>query len=284
MQTLHTIAELRSALSEHRRSGKKIALVPTMGNLHRGHIKLVEVARSEADIVVASIFVNPLQFGPNEDLDSYPRTLQDDQNRLQAAGCDYLFAPNNSEIYPEGRDQQTLVEVPMLSDLYCGTTRPGHFCGVTTVVCKLFNICQPDLAIFGEKDYQQLRIIRKMVSDLCIPVEIQSVATVRAEDGLALSSRNGYLNDEERAAAPALQHTLQQTCQAISQGNHDFRQLESEAEHQLSAAGLTPDYVRIVRRSDLLPAQSGDRALVILTAAYLGPTRLIDNCEIDCNS
>ncbi|WP_409523751.1 pantoate--beta-alanine ligase [Nitrincola sp. MINF-07-Sa-05] len=284
MQTLHTIAELRSALSAHRKSGKKIALVPTMGNLHRGHIKLVEIAATEADIVVASIFVNPLQFGPNEDLDSYPRTLLEDQSKLQAAGCDYLFAPNNNEIYPEGRDQQTLVEVPMLSDLYCGTTRPGHFCGVTTVVCKLFNICQPDLAIFGEKDYQQLRIIRKMVSDLCIPVEIRSVATVRAEDGLALSSRNGYLSDDERAVAPALQHTLRQTCLAINQGNHDFRDLEAQAENQLSAAGLTPDYVRIVRRSDLLPAQRGDKSLVILTAAYLGVTRLIDNCEIDCNS
>lgn len=282
MHTLHTIADLRSALHPYRRQGQTIALVPTMGNLHKGHITLVEQARRCADIVVASIFVNPLQFGPNEDLDSYPRTLSDDQSKLQAAGCDFLFAPSNAEIYPQGRDQQTLVEVPMLSDLYCGTTRPGHFCGVTTVVCKLFNICQPDIAIFGEKDYQQLRIIRKMVSDLCIPVDIMSVATVRAEDGLALSSRNGYLNPDERAAAPALQRALQQLNQAIGQGNHDFRQLEQDTETQLSSAGLQPDYIRIVRRSDLLPAQPGDRELVILAAAYLGSTRLIDNIELDC--
>jgi len=281
MQTLNTIEALRDLLAPSRRDGKRIALVPTMGNLHQGHIRLVETARREADIVVASIFVNPLQFGANEDLDSYPRTLAADQEKLMAAGCDILFAPGVSEVYPEGQDNQTLVEVPGLSDLHCGASRPGHFRGVTTVVCKLFNIVQPDLAVFGLKDYQQVAVIRKMVRDLCIPVEIVGVPTERAGSGLALSSRNGYLSEEELAIAPLLQQTLQQTANAVHNGNTDFTALEEQAQQTLEAGGFQRDYFRILCRDTLLPPGPGDvRPLVILAAARLGPARLIDNLEI----
>lgn len=281
MQTLNTIAALRDLLKGSRREGKRIALVPTMGNLHQGHIRLVETARREADIVVASIFVNPLQFGANEDLDSYPRTLAADQEKLMAAGCDILFAPGVSEVYPEGQDNQTLVEVPGLSDLHCGASRPGHFRGVTTVVCKLFNIVQPDVAIFGLKDYQQVAVIRKMVRDLCIPVEIVGVPTERAGSGLALSSRNGYLSEQELAIAPLLQQTLQQTANAVRNGNRDFATLEEQAQQALEAGGFKRDYFRILCRDTLQPPESGDvRPLVILAAARLGPARLIDNLEI----
>lgn len=281
MQTLNTIAALREALKPARLAGKTIALVPTMGNLHQGHIKLAETARRNADIVVTSIFVNPLQFGVNEDLDSYPRTLQADQDKLIAAGCDFLFAPDVNEVYPEGQDNQTLVEVPGLSDLHCGASRPGHFRGVTTVVCKLFNIVQPDLAMFGFKDYQQVAVIRKMVQDLCIPVEIVGVATERADNGLALSSRNGYLSDSELALAPLLQQTLQQTAAAVRGGNTDYTALEEQAQQQLEASGFQRDYFRIVCRVSLLrPSAATDGPLVILAAARLGPARLIDNIEI----
>ncbi len=281
MKTIHTIADLRTALKPTRLSGQKIALVPTMGNLHQGHIKLVETARRQADTVVASIFVNPLQFGANEDLDSYPRTLASDQEKLMAAGCDLLFAPGVSEVYPEGQDNQTLVEVPGLSDLHCGASRPGHFRGVTTVVCKLFNIVQPDLAVFGLKDYQQVAVIRKMVRDLCIPVDIVGVPTERAGSGLALSSRNGYLSADELAIAPLLQQTLQQTADAVRNGTTDFSALEQQAQQQLEAGGFQRDYYRILCRDSLQPPEAGDvRPLVILAAARLGPARLIDNLEI----
>lgn len=281
MQTFDTIARLRDELRGCRRSGNTIALVPTMGNLHDGHIRLIETAAAAADTVVASIFVNPLQFGRNEDLSSYPRTLIEDQNKLQEAGCDVLFAPTEQEIYPRGRDSQTRVEVPILSDLYCGETRPGHFSGVTTVVCKLFSIVQPDIAVFGEKDYQQLRIIRKMVSDLCIATEILSVPVVRADSGLALSSRNGYLSSHELEQAPALQRIIHTTAEAIKQGRRDFSQLEHEATQRLEAVGFRRDYFRIVRRSDLAPATHSDSTLVVLAAAWMGPARLIDNLELE---
>ena len=281
MYTLATIASLRDELRPHRQAGRSIAFVPTMGNLHAGHIQLIEKAVKSADIVVASIFVNPLQFGKNEDLSSYPRTLQEDQRKLTEAGCHYLFAPNEDEIYPNGRESQTRVEVPVLSDLYCGEARPGHFNGVTTVVCKLFNIVQPDIAVFGEKDYQQLRIVRKMVSDLCIAAEILSVPVVRAESGLALSSRNGYLSTDELEMAPALRKTIQETAEKIDAGRRDFSQLEHEATLALEASGFRRDYFRIVRRSDLAPAESRDTELVILAAAWMGPARLIDNQELD---
>ena len=281
MLTLATIASLRNELRPHRQAGRTIAFVPTMGNLHAGHIELIEKAAQSADIVVASIFVNPLQFGKNEDLSSYPRTLQEDQLKLTEAGCHYLFAPNEDEVYPNGRDSQTRVEVPVLSDLYCGEARPGHFSGVTTVVCKLFNIVQPDIAVFGEKDYQQLRIVRKMVSDLCIATEIMSVPVVRAESGLALSSRNGYLSVSELQQAPALRQIINDAANQIKSGRHDYSQLEHEATLSLEASGFRRDYFRIVRRADLAPAQADDTEIVILAAAWMGPARLIDNQELD---
>ncbi|GAA0795516.1 pantoate--beta-alanine ligase [Marinobacterium sediminicola] len=279
MQTLHTIAELRAAVRQHRQAGKRIALVPTMGNLHQGHLRLVETALQQADVVITSIFVNPLQFGANEDLDSYPRTLAEDQQHLAAAGCHLVFAPSVAEVYPEGQEQQTLVEVPGLSDLHCGASRPGHFRGVTTVVCKLFNMVQPDIAVFGLKDYQQVAVIRKMVRDLCIPVDIIGVPTERADNGLALSSRNGYLTPEELALAPLLQRTLQQTATAIRNGAQDFSALEDSAQSSLEAAGFRRDYFRILNRDTLKPALPEDDK-VILAAAFLGRARLIDNIEI----
>lgn len=281
MQTIITIDELRSALKPLRHQGMRIALVPTMGNLHAGHIRLVEEAVKKADIVVASIFVNPLQFGANEDLDKYPRTLDADKLKLEAAGCDFLFTPSDQEIYPEGRNTQTLVEVPGLSELYCGHSRPGHFVGVATVVCKLFNIVQPDIAFFGKKDFQQLRVIRKMVADLCIPIEIVGIPIVRADSGLALSSRNGYLSTEELTAASQMHQVLMDCADKIRKGERSFRELEDAALNLLEGSGFKRDYLRIVRQEDLLAAQTEDTKLVILAAAYMGHTRLIDNIEID---
>ncbi|KAA0873667.1 pantoate--beta-alanine ligase [Nitrincola tapanii] len=281
LQTLHQIQALREHLKAHRHAGEKIALVPTMGNLHSGHITLVKEALKHADIVVTSIFVNPLQFGVNEDLDSYPRTLAEDQAKLLDAGCHYLFAPSDAEMYPHGRELQTRVEVPGLSDLYCGQTRPGHFSGVATVVCKLLNIVQPDLALFGEKDYQQLRIIRTLVRDLSLGVEIQGVPIVRAESGLALSSRNGYLSNQELEQAPALYQTLLNCADQLYQGVKDFAHLQTQAKAQLSAAGFKPDYFHILRQQDMQPAHAEDQQLVLIAAAYLGPARLIDNLEVN---
>jgi pantoate--beta-alanine ligase len=281
MQTIHSIKALREQLNAARRAGKTIGLVPTMGNLHAGHIELVNQARQHADITVATIFVNPLQFGPNEDLDSYPRTLEADQAKLAAAGCDYLFAPSEAEIYPNGRDNQTIVEVTDLSEMHCGSTRPGHFRGVTTVVSKLFGIVQPDSAFFGCKDYQQLLIIRRMVADLCMPIDIHGVDIVRNNEALALSSRNGYLSPAEMAVAPTLNRVLRETAQAIQAGQRDYTQLAAQALRKLEEVGFKGDFMRIVRRSDLQPANATDTQLVILSAAYLGAARLIDNLELD---
>ena len=218
MNTVKTVRELRAVIARARREGKQIALVPTMGNLHSGHGALVTTAAQQADFVVASIFVNPLQFGANEDLDTYPRTLAADQERLLQAGCDLLFAPTVEEMYPNGMEGLTRVTAAKLSNELCGSRRPGHFDGVTTVVSKLFNMVQPDLAIFGQKDYQQLAVIRAMVNDLNFPIQIISEPTVRADDGLALSSRNGYLSDEQRALAPALYRHLVVSAAAIVTG------------------------------------------------------------------
>lgn len=277
MKTIHTIAELRQVLAQERANGNRIGLVPTMGNLHAGHIALVEQAHTCADIVVTSIFVNPLQFGENEDLDKYPRTLADDQEKLTAAGCHYLFAPSDSEVYPDGRENQSIIEVPKVSDLYCGASRPGHFQGVATIVCKLFAMVQPDIAIFGEKDYQQLYVIKKMTRDLSLPVEVQGSPIVRNEDGLALSSRNGYLNDEELANAIALNKALRDTASKIQSGDREFAKLCNAAEETLEKKGFKRDYFVVARQEDLLPATEGDSNLVILAAAYMGAARLIDN-------
>lgn len=281
MNTVKTVLELRAAVARARSEGKRIGFVPTMGNLHSGHAALVAKAAQRVDFVVASIFVNPLQFGANEDLDKYPRTLVADQEKLLEAGCHLLFTPTVEEMYPDGMAAQTLVSVPHLSEGLCGASRPGHFEGVATVVSKLFNMVQPDLAVFGQKDFQQLAVIRALVRDLNMPIQIIGEPTVRAEDGLALSSRNGYLSEQQRATAPALYRTLSQIAQAIGQGRTDFAALVAEGQQQLVDAGFTPDYLEIRQALNLRPAVAGDRDLVILVAAVLGATRLIDNLHLN---
>ncbi|MFA0929912.1 pantoate--beta-alanine ligase [Pseudomonas syringae pv. tagetis] len=280
MNTVKTVQELRAAVARARSEGKRIALTPTMGNLHSGHAALVAKAAQRADFVVATIFVNPLQFGPNEDLATYPRTLAADQEKLLQAGCNLLFTPSVEEMYPHGMADQTLVSVPHLSQGLCGASRPGHFEGVATVVSKLFNMVQPDLAIFGEKDFQQLAVIRAMVRDLNMPIQIIGEPTVRAHDGLALSSRNGYLNDDQRVAAPALYQAIRQTADAINAGERDFDALLTGKRQQLEAAGFRIDYLEIRNATSLRPATAEDRDLVILAAAFLGKTRLIDNLHL----
>lgn len=280
MKTETTISGVRAALRAARKAGKSIALVPTMGNLHDGHISLVKAAQRRGDIVVASIFVNPTQFGVNEDFDKYPRTLSADSALLADASCDILFAPDALEMYPDGHQQNTSVHVSGITDMLCGTSRPGHFSGVATVVSKLFNIVQPDMALFGEKDYQQLAVIRRFARELCFPVEVIGVATVRAEDGLALSSRNGFLSTEERLQAPQIFKTLSSLRAAIDNGQRDYAMLTTAACAHLGKCGFSPEYLE-VRRQDLDPASPEDKALVILVAARLGNTRLIDNLAFE---
>lgn len=277
MITVKTVRELRAAVARARSEGKRVGFVPTMGNLHAGHVALVEKASQRADFVVASIFVNPLQFGPSEDLAKYPRTLVADQEQLVSAGCHLLFHPDVDEMYPDGMDGQTRVNVPLVSEGLCGGSRPGHFEGVATVVSKLFNMVQPDLAVFGEKDFQQLAVIRKLVRDLNMPIQIIGEPTVRAESGLALSSRNGYLDDAQRDAATALYRTLQQLAAAIRAGRRDFAALEQEGQAELAKAGFRPDYLEIREALNLRSAGPQDQQLVILGAAFMGNTRLIDN-------
>lgn len=280
MNTVKTVQDLRAAVARARSEGKRIALTPTMGNLHSGHAALVTKAAQRADFVVATIFVNPLQFGPNEDLATYPRTLAADQEKLLQAGCNLLFTPSVEEIYPHGMVDQTLVSVPHLSQGLCGASRPGHFEGVATVVSKLFNMVQPDLAIFGEKDFQQLAVIRAMVRDLNMPIQIIGEPTVRADDGLALSSRNGYLSDAQRAAAPALYQAIRQIADAIKVGEQDFDALLASKKQQLEAAGFRIDYLEIRDATSLRATTAENRDLVILAAAFLGKTRLIDNLHL----
>ncbi|WMN16930.1 pantoate--beta-alanine ligase [Pseudomonas piscis] len=284
MNTVKTVRELRAAVARARSEGKRIGFVPTMGNLHSGHAALVAKAAQRVDFVVASIFVNPLQFGAGEDLDKYPRTLAADQEKLLQAGCHLLFAPTVEEMYPDGMAGQTRVSVPQLSEGLCGGSRPGHFEGVATVVSKLFNMVQPDLAVFGQKDYQQLAVIRALVHDLNMPIQIIGEPTVRAEDGLALSSRNGYLSAEQRAIAPVLYRSLGQIAEAIRNGERDYPQLLAEQQRLLEAAGLRQDYLEIRHARNLRPATAEDRDLVILVAAYLGTTRLIDNLHLDLDA
>lgn len=284
MNTVKTLRELRAAVAQARAEGKQIGFVPTMGNLHAGHVSLVEIAAQRADFVVASIFVNPLQFGAGEDLDKYPRTLAVDQEKLLAAGCHLLFHPDVAEIYPHGMGDQTRVSVPGVSEGLCGASRPGHFEGVATVVTKLFNMVQPDLAVFGEKDYQQLAVIRALVQDLNMPIQIIGAPTQRAEDGLALSSRNGYLDAAQRSTAPTLYRSLQAIAEELHRGARDYARLIDGAQEQQRAAGFVPDYLEIRNAVTLRPAQVDDRHLVILTAAQLGGTRLIDNLVVELPS
>ena len=280
MLMIQDSAQLRALIRQWRSAGERVAFVPTMGNLHQGHLQLVDTAKQRADRVIVSIFVNPMQFGANEDLDKYPRTLEQDCKGLTEHGADAVFTPTPQLIYPRGLDVQTFVEVPLLGDYHCGGSRAGHFRGVSTIVTKLFNLVQPDIACFGQKDYQQLAIIRQMVTDLSMPIEIIGVPTIRAEDGLALSSRNGYLTAEQRTKAPALYRTLQWMKQQLQQGVSDLRALEQQAKDQLHAAGFKADYINISDRQTLVPASDSTTALVILAAAYLGTTRLIDNIEV----
>ena len=277
MEVVHSALALREHLAHARSRGDRIALVPTMGNLHDGHLTLVDASRDRADLVVATVFVNPLQFGPNEDFDAYPRTLDADASALEAHGADLLFAPPVEEMYPDGPELATRVTVDGLSGELCGADRPGHFDGVTTVVTKLFGLVQPDLAVFGRKDLQQLTLIRTMVRDLSMPIVIVGVDTVRAEDGLALSSRNGYLSADERARAPELHRALVRIATALDDGQRDFAALEQGARSALGDAGFAPDYVSVRRARDLAVPAPTDDALVVLGAARLGRTRLIDN-------
>lgn len=280
LQVFEALAPLQQQLQQWRTAGSCIALVPTMGNLHAGHLQLVHEARRHADHVLATIFVNPLQFGPNEDYARYPRTFAADTAALQDAGCDAVYVPDVAEMYPQGMAGHTLVSVPGVSSLHCGASRPGHFDGVCTVVLKLLNMIQPHIAVFGLKDYQQLHIIGRMVQDLHVPVRLVGVPTVRAESGLALSSRNGYLDATQRQQAAALYATLQQLAARLQQGARDCRGLEAEACRALEQAGLRPDYVHICTRRTLALAGADDRELVVLAAAWAGNTRLIDNIQV----
>ena len=279
MITIEDLGRLRSELAE-RRSAGRVAFVPTMGNLHAGHLSLVQVAHRLADRVVVSIFVNPLQFGAGEDFDSYPRTLQRDSEMLEKEGTDLLFAPGVGVMYPKPHAEQTRVEVPGLSEILCGACRPGHFIGVATVVCKLFNMVQPDIAVFGKKDFQQLMVIRRMVDDLAMPVRIEGAATLREADGLAMSSRNGYLTEVERATAPILNRVLSGVAAQLRGGSDDFAGLQVRAAQELEDHGFRADYIAIRRAADLSEPAAGDKDLVVLAAAFLGKTRLIDNIEI----
>lgn len=274
-------AALREQLDAWRREGLRIGFVPTMGNLHAGHLDLVRAAAARTDRVVASIFVNPLQFGPGEDFAAYPRTLEEDLAKLADVPCQLVFTPSEAAMYPRGRDGATRVEVPGLSDILCGAARPGHFSGVATVVARLFNLVQPQLAAFGEKDRQQLAVIRRMVADLAFPVEILGVATRREPDGLAMSSRNRYLGPAERAVAPAIYRALQAAGQALARGGRDFVAIQQAGMDNIRSAGMAPEYFEIRRREELEPAEPGDTALVLLAAARLGRARLIDNLAVD---
>jgi pantoate--beta-alanine ligase len=270
-------AELRAIVSAWRRAGERIAFVPTMGNLHAGHGSLVGRAAELADRVIVSIFVNPLQFGPNEDFAAYPRTPDEDRRVLESLDVDLLFAPEVADIYPRGQESTARVHVPVLEDILCGAFRPGHFMGVATVVTKLLNIVQPDVAVFGEKDYQQLLIIRRATLDLCMPIEIVGVPTTREPDGLAMSSRNRYLSAEQRAAAPAIYAQLERARAAIESGADDFAAIAQSGSEALQQAGFRPDYFEIRDAATLLEPTAQSRELVVLTAARIGRARLIDN-------
>jgi len=280
MQLFETRDDLQSHLAQIRRDGKKIGLVPTMGNLHQGHLALVDAAKQECDFVLSSIFVNPLQFGPDEDFENYPKSPKSDYEKLEHHGCDGVFEPAVSEMYPGGLENLTLVTVPGLADRHCGVSRPVHFGGVCTIVSKLFNLTMPDLAFFGEKDFQQLQIIRKMTDDLCIPIMVIGVPTVRHDSGLAMSSRNNYLNESQLLIASNLYTSLEQARSKIEQGSRDYSAVEEQANEFQVKAGFKPAYFSICNAVTLVPAIPSDFHLVILTAAWLGPTRLIDNIQI----
>lgn len=290
MKIINHVAELRATVAQWKAAGERIALVPTMGNLHAGHLQLVDRARKHADRVVVSIFINPMQFsdanGCGGDFERYPRTLAEDCEKLSAIGGqpDVVFSPAMQEMYPAGFEQETRIEVPEISDILCGEFRSGHFVGVATVVAKLFNMVQPDVAVFGEKDFQQLLVIRRFVADLCFPIEIIGVPTVREKNGLAMSSRNQYLSVAERESAAILYQGLLKAQQQIESGESDFIAIQKQASEKLSEAGFRPEYFEVRRAQDLQTATEKDRELVILVAAWLGEARLIDNISTISNS
>jgi len=277
MQSQKKIKDLRQILKTARSQGKSIALVPTMGNLHEGHLQLVRQARDRYDFLVCSIFVNPLQFGENEDLAAYPRTLEADRESLRSENCDCLFLPSVKEIYGDGLEQQTSIQVPGLTENFCGSSRPGHFEGVATVVTKLFNIVQPDAAFFGLKDYQQFLVIRKLTQDLALEVAIHGIETYREESGLAMSSRNNYLSQEQREQAANLYRCLQSCAEQIQQGKLEFQKLEKAAKKELKQASLEPDYFQICDAESLQAASTDTAHIAILGAVFVGKSRLIDN-------
>ena len=271
---------LQTQIKQWKVRQQSLALVPTMGNLHQGHLQLVHKAKSCGDKVLVSIFVNPMQFAPGSDFDRYPRTLKQDAQQLEELGVDALFAPAVEDIYPQDLGQTTKVVVPGLSDILCGEFRPGHFIGVSTIVAKLFNLVQPDVAVFGEKDYQQLAIIKKMVGDLGFAVQVEGVSTIREVDGLAMSSRNQYLTQQERIVAPHLYQTLLAVKEQINSGAKPFPEIESHAIQTLSQAGFKAEYISIRQADTLAPATDNSSPLVVLAAAWLGKARLIDNISL----
>ena len=280
MDTVTTVAAVREHVRRWRSEGRRVAFVPTMGNLHAGHVSLIEAARRHGDRFVASIFVNPMQFGPNEDYAQYPRTPTKDADMLIAAGCNLMFMPDVAEIYPNGSERATRVDVPSLARILDGEFRPGHFEGVSTIVATLFHIVAPDVAIFGEKDFQQLTIIRRMVADLCMAVEIVGAPTVRDSDGLAMSSRNQYLTPAEREVAPRIYQTLQAAANRLQAGDTEFASIERGGVEALAKAGMRPDYFSVRRAQDLGAPAPDTKHLVVLTAARLGKARLIDNIQV----
>ena len=280
MKVIDSTAALRELIGDWKRSGLSVGFVPTMGNLHDGHLKLVKRAKAHNDKVIVSIFVNPMQFGKNEDLDAYPRTIEQDKAKLIAEGTDVVFLPSVADMYPAGLDAQTFVEVPGISDVLCGASRPGHFRGVATVVSKLFNMVQPDDAFFGEKDFQQLAVIRTMARDLSMAVTIHGIPTEREASGLAMSSRNGYLSEEEKATASEIYQAMQRMKLAIEKGNKNFDELEASTVADLEEKGFRNDYVKVVNASTFMPASATDTHLVIVVALFMGKTRLIDNIQV----
>lgn len=277
MKVIEDKHELQEELAGWRHAREHVAIVPTMGNLHTGHVSLVNVAKEHAERVVVTVFVNPTQFGEGEDFETYPRTFDKDTRRLRTVAADVLFAPSLETVYPFGIDNATAVTVPGLTENFCGSFRPGHFDGVTTVVARLFALVRPDVAVFGQKDYQQQLVIRRMVEDLNLPVTILAAATIREVDGLAMSSRNTYLSDDEREKAPALYQALADVERQLRDGVGDLDALEQQARNKLERAGFLPEYVAVRRAEDLGPAEEGCRELVVLAAANLGQARLIDN-------
>jgi pantoate--beta-alanine ligase len=280
MDIVTKIAAVREHVRRWRSEGRRVAFVPTMGNLHPGHVSLIEAARRHGDRFVASIFVNPMQFGPNEDFAHYPRTPTQDERMLAEAGCNLMFMPDVGEVYPNGSERATRVDVPGLSRVLDGEFRPGHFEGVSTIVATLFHIVEPDVAVFGEKDFQQLTVIRRMVADLCLPVEIVGAPTVRDADGLAMSSRNQYLTPTERLVAPRIYEMLQAAAKRLSTGDVEFASIERFGVEALTKVGMKPDYFAVRRAEDLGAPVNDTKHLVVLTAARLGKARLIDNFQV----